>query len=425
MSWSEIAARLTHLGSVGNFNPSIDTLLMRKQQLAYSFFAKIKAKFKLCMAKDRSMSKDSTFFLTQLLDERRAQQSFRELRLPGDKVDFCSNDYLGLARNADVRAYIHTLMTERHPAHGSTGSRLLAGNYEWILSVEQDLANFHQAPAGLLYNSGYDANLGVFSCLGRKGDTIIYDQLIHASIRDGVRLSAAQSFSFLHSDVADLEKKLRNAGGNIFVAVESVYSMDGDLAPLAAIAALCRQYGAHLIVDEAHATGIIGNAGEGLVQHLQLTDQCFARIHTFGKAVGCHGAVVLGSEILREYLINFSRSFIYTTSLPPAALAAIVAGYAAFPYMKAEREQLSALIRQFREGLTAVELLAGNTPIQAVLTRGNDNTRKIAGALQSAGLDVRPILHPTVPKGAERLRIVLHSFNTAAEVDMLIKVLQS
>lgn len=368
---------------------------------------------------------DSTSFLTRLLDERREQQAFRELRLPGGKVDFCSNDYLGLARNAEVRAYIHTLMEERHPAYGSTGSRLLAGNYEWVLSVEKDLANFHQADAGLIYNSGYDANLGVFSCLGRKGDTIIYDQLIHASIRDGVRLSAAQSFSFLHSDITDLEKKLKNATGNIFVAVESVYSMDGDLAPLAAIAVLCGQYGAHLIVDEAHATGIIGNRGEGLVQQLQLTGACFARIHTFGKAVGCHGAVVLGSETLRDYLINFSRSFIYTTALPPAALAAIEAGYAAFPYMQAEREKLSALIRQFQTGLHHGELLAGNTPIQAVLTRGNDYTRKIAGALQSAGLDVRPILHPTVPKGSERLRIVLHSFNTTTEVDRLIKVLQA
>ena len=371
------------------------------------------------------MGKDNTSFLTRLLDERREQQSFRELRLPGDKVDFCSNDYLGLTRNAAVREYIHTLMEERHPAHGSTGSRLLAGNYEWIESVEKDLATFHGAEAGLLYNSGYDANLGVFSCLGRKGDTVIYDQLIHASIRDGVRLSAAQSFSFAHNDVADLEKKLKHGTGNIFVAVESVYSMDGDLAPLAAIAAVCEQYGAHLIVDEAHATGVIGNRGEGLVQHLQLTAACFARIHTFGKAVGCHGAVVLGSRILRDYLINFSRSFIYTTSLPPAALAAIEAGYATFPYMRAEREQLSALIEQFRAGIVNTELLPGTTPIQAVLTRGNENTRGIAQRLQQEGLDVRPILHPTVPKGAERLRIVLHSFNTPAEVAHLIKVLQA
>ncbi|MBO9728397.1 MAG: pyridoxal phosphate-dependent aminotransferase family protein [Chitinophaga sp.] len=369
------------------------------------------------------MRKDDASFLIPLLDERRAQQSFRELRLPAGKVDFCSNDYLGLTQNAAVRADIHRLIEERHPAHGSTGSRLLAGNYEWAMSVEKDLAAFHQAPAGLLYNSGYDANLGVFSCVGRKGDTIIYDQLIHASIRDGVRLSAAQSFSFLHNDLADLEKKIKNATGNIFVAVESVYSMDGDMAPLTAMAVLCGQYGAHLIVDEAHATGVIGNRGEGLVQQLQLTDACFARIHTFGKAVGCHGAVVLGSQLLRDYLINFSRSFIYTTALPPAALAAIEAGYAAFPYMQAERAQLQQLIHQFQTGLPDRELLPSTTPIQAVLIRGNERTRQIAATLQQAGLDVRPILHPTVPKGAERLRIVLHSFNTAVEVNELIKVL--
>ncbi|NLU96025.1 aminotransferase class I/II-fold pyridoxal phosphate-dependent enzyme [Chitinophaga sp. Ak27] len=364
-------------------------------------------------------------FLSQLLDERKARQAFRELRLPGDKIDFCSNDYLGLARHPEVRAYIHTLMEERHPAHGSTGSRLLAGNYEWIESVEKDLAAFHRAEAGLLYNSGYDANLGLLSCLGRKGDTIIYDQLIHASIRDGVRLSAAQSFSFQHNDLADLEKKIKHATGHIFVAVESVYSMDGDLAPLAAIAALCSRYQAHLVVDEAHATGIIGEAGEGLVQQLQLETQCFARVHTFGKAVGCHGAVILGTKLLREYLINFSRSFIYTTALPPASLAAIEAGYATFPYMQAERKKLSELIEQFRAGILRTELLPGHTPIQAVLTRGNENTRQVAARLQQAGLDVRPILHPTVPKGAERLRVVLHSFNTREEVGQLIKVLEA
>jgi 8-amino-7-oxononanoate synthase len=370
------------------------------------------------------MNKNEPAFMLRLLDERREQQSFRELRLPGNKVDFCSNDYLGLARSPIIREHIHTLLTERYASHGSTGSRLLAGNYEWINDVEKDLATFHHAEAGLIYNSGYDANLGLFSCIGRKGDTIIYDQLIHASIRDGMRLSGAQTFSFIHNDLADLEKKLKHAGGNIFVAVESVYSMDGDLAPLQAVYALCKQYGAHLIVDEAHATGVIGTAGAGLVQDLHLEEKCFARVHTFGKAVGCHGAVVLGSGILREYLINFSRSFIYTTSLPPAALAAIEAGYTAFPAMNEAREQLSVRIQQFRSGLQQLETLPGKTPIQVVMTRGNDNTRKIAATLQDAGLDVRPILHPAVPKGTERLRIVIHSFNTPEEVDSLLKVLQ-
>ncbi|RFS20441.1 pyridoxal phosphate-dependent aminotransferase family protein [Chitinophaga silvatica] len=367
---------------------------------------------------------DREQFLSKWLDERKAAHSYRELRLPAGKVDFCSNDYLGLARNPDVRLQIHTLMEERHPAHGSTGSRLLSGNYEWIESIEQDLASFHKAKAGLLFNSGYDANLGLFSSVARRNDTIIYDQLIHASIRDGVRLSAAQSFSFAHNEVQDLEKKLQKATGNIFVAVESVYSMDGDVAPLKEIAEICNKFEAHLIVDEAHATGVVGPAGAGLVQELKLEGDCFARVHTFGKAVGCHGAVVLGSALLRQYLINFSRSFIYTTSLPPASLAAIEAGYSHFPYMDEERRHLQRLIMQFRAGITNATMMPGNLPIQAVLTPGNEYTRKIAGNLQAAGLDVRPILHPTVPAGAERLRIVFHSFNTEVETTALIKVLQ-
>ncbi|HVI45595.1 MAG TPA: pyridoxal phosphate-dependent aminotransferase family protein [Chitinophaga sp.] len=363
-------------------------------------------------------------FLLQLLAQRREQHAFRELRLQGTLVDFCSNDYLGLARSAAMQEAVHALLQERPVIHGSTGSRLLAGNYEWINDVEKDLATFHHADTGLIYNSGYDANLGLFSCVPQKGDTVIYDQLIHASIRDGMRLSRATTFSFQHNDLADLEKKLQHATGNRFVAVESVYSMDGDMAPLTAITAICRQYEAHLVVDEAHATGVTGLRGEGLVQQLGLEQQCFARVHTFGKAVGCHGAVVLGSATLRDYLINFSRAFIYTTALPPTAIAAIAASYSLFPYMKEARTQLAALIRQFREGMHGMEMLPSETPIQVVLTRGNEHTRTVAHNLQEAGLDVRAILHPTVPKGQERLRIVIHSFNTPEEVAQLIKVLK-
>ncbi|WP_160715338.1 aminotransferase class I/II-fold pyridoxal phosphate-dependent enzyme [Chitinophaga solisilvae] len=362
-------------------------------------------------------------FLLQPLVQRHEQHSFRELRLPGEQVDFCSNDYLGLARSSAMQEAVHALVQARYAAHGSTGSRLLAGNYSWINDVEADLALFHEADAGLIYNSGYDANVGLFSSVPQKGDTVIYDQLIHASIRDGIRLSHAQAYSFQHNDPEDLRKKITRAAGNCFVAVESVYSMDGDMAPLAAIAGLCREYGAHLIVDEAHATGVVGSRGEGLVQHLGLQDACLARVQTFGKAVGCHGAVVLGSATLRDYLINFSRSFIYTTALPPAAIAAIQAAYSLFPYMDEARTALRGHIQQFRNGVEALTLLASETPIQVVMTRGNEHTRTIAAMLQSSGLDVRPILHPTVAKGEERLRIVLHSFNTAAEIDQLIKVL--
>ncbi|RBL89410.1 aminotransferase class I/II-fold pyridoxal phosphate-dependent enzyme [Chitinophaga flava] len=362
-------------------------------------------------------------FLLQPLRQRREQHAFRELRLQGNLIDFCSNDYLGLARSAALQEKVHMLMQERPAAHGSTGSRLLAGNYQWINDVEADLAAFHQADAALIYNSGYDANLGLFSCVPQKGDTVVYDQLVHASIRDGMRLSHAQTYSFRHNDMEDLRKKINNAGGNCFVAVESVYSMDGDMAPLAAIVSLCQEYGAHLIVDEAHATGVVGERGEGLVQALGLEDACFARLHTFGKAVGCHGAVVLGSSTLRDYLINFSRSLIYSTALPPTAIAAIQAGYSLFPYMDDARAELSARIKQFRDGVGSLALLPSETPIQVVITGGNENTRTIAAMLQSAGLDVRAILHPTVAKGQERLRIVIHSFNTAVEIEQLVKVL--
>lgn len=358
-------------------------------------------------------------FLQKKLQERREQDAFRTLKLPSGKTDLCSNDYLGI---------IHFGLLETSEAHwlrhGSGGSRLLAGNDALTESTEQQLASFHQAEAGLLYNSGYDANIGLLSAVPQRGDTVIYDHLSHASIRDGIRLSFAQSFSFRHNDLADLEKRLQAATGNVFVVTESVFSMDGDQAPLMEMAELCENYNAWLIVDEAHATGVIGERGEGLVQHLQLQDRIFARVVTFGKAVGCHGAIVLGSRLLRDYLINFSRSFIYTTALPQASIRAIRDAYALFPGMKKERALLASLIHTFQAARLSYEKLVSHTPIQVVIVPGNEAVKAVAAHLQEAGMDVRPILYPTVPKGGERLRIVLHAFNTEGEVTKLVKLLQ-
>ena len=315
---------------------------------------------------------------------------------------------------------------------------MLAGNYPLIEETERALAAFHQAEAGLLFNSGYDANLGVLSCIPQRGDLILYDSLSHASLRDGIRLSFGTAFSFAHNDVADLEKRLAGArgkgrggeadgkagGGNIFVVTESVFSMDGDLAPLDEIVALCQRYGAQLILDEAHGTGVIGPAGEGLAQARGWHRECFARIHTFGKAVGCHGAIVLGSDRLRDYLINFSRAFIYTTSLPPSSVRAIAAAYELFPHMHEQRRRLQQLIDRFRQTAIGYARLQSNTPIQVVIVPGNAEVRALAERLQQAGLDIRPILYPTVPKGGERLRIVIHSFNTPDEIDRLTELLQ-
>ena len=367
-------------------------------------------------------------FLLEKLAERRRQNAFRSLCLPTGKIDFCSNDYLGIALqsafNNQSPTTISQLLTSNSHLSGSTGSRLLAGNYSLIEAVEQHIAVFHQSESALIFNSGYDANIGLLSCVPQKGDTILYDFLSHASIRDGIRLSQAQSFAFLHNNLADLERRLQQSLGNVFVVTESVFSMDGDTCPLPEIMALCQQYSAHLIIDEAHATGVIGNRGEGLVQHLNLQEKIFARVHTFGKACGCHGAVVLGSSVLRDYLINFARPFIYSTSLPPHAVAIIKKSYETFPLMMAERDHLQSLIQYFQIAQIKYEKLLSATPIQVVIIEGNKEVKAVANLLQKNGLDVRPILYPTVSKGKERLRVVLHSFNTINEVEKLVQLLR-
>jgi 8-amino-7-oxononanoate synthase len=361
-------------------------------------------------------------FLNKKLDERIGASALRSLKLPHEKIDFCSNDYLGIVTNDLLKGKFGR--DEALYKHGSTGSRLLAGNYALIEEVESELATFHKSEAALIFNSGYDANVGLLSSIPQKGDTIIYDQLSHASIRDGIRISFAQAYSFLHNDVNDLEKKLQQGKGNIFIVTESVFSMDGDVCPLPEIVTLCKKYNAHLIIDEAHAVGVVGKNGEGLAQQLQLQDECFARLYTFGKAVGCHGAVVAGSKRLRDYLMNFTRSFIYSTALPEVAVAAIQACYHVFPGMYEERSLLKKLIETFQSSNLAYEKIISNTPIQAIIVPGNEEVKEVAAKLQQQGFDVRPILYPTVPKGKERLRIVLHAFNTPSQLQQLIKLLQ-
>lgn len=357
-------------------------------------------------------------FLQKKLGERKQDNSLRSLHASKPPVDFCSNDYLGIATNHRLQAIDCRLN------HGSTGSRLLSGNYPLIEQVEAELAVFHQSETALLFNSGYDANTGLLSCVPQKGDTVIYDYLCHASIRDGIRLSFARSFSFAHNDLADLEKKIAHATGTVFIVTESVFSMDGDICPLPELVALAGKYKAHIIVDEAHATGVIGSKGEGLVQSLELQQKVFARVHTFGKACGCHGAAVLGSAALKEYLVNFARSFIYTTSLPELAVAAIQSSYALLPAMTGERMQLGKLVEQFQSASIAYEKIRSATPIQGVIVPGNEKVKQLSDRLQQNGFDIRPILYPTVPKGRERLRIVLHAFNTPEQLSELIMLLQ-
>jgi 8-amino-7-oxononanoate synthase len=362
-------------------------------------------------------------FLDTKLLKREQNHSLRSLSVKEENmIDFCSNDYLGIVKNKLIQKSMTGGLS-----HGSTGSRLLSGNYKLIEQTEKQLSDFHNAESGLIFNSGYDANTGLLSCVPQKEDSIIYDKLSHASLRDGIRLSFASAFSFLHNDLVDLEKKLKAVQNDHqkFVVTESVFSMDGDMAPLNEIGELCEKYNAALIVDEAHATGVIGSKGEGLVQKLNLQDRVFARIHTFGKGCGAHGAIILGSVKLKKYLTNFSRPFIYSTAMPPVSAEAISLAYKIFPLMHEERKHLAALIDGFQKADLKFQKLKSGTPIQVVIIPGNDEVKRIANTFREQNFDIRPILYPTVPEGQERLRIVLHSFNTLDEVNSLIEVLTS
>jgi 8-amino-7-oxononanoate synthase len=365
--------------------------------------------------------------LQQKLDTRKENNTYRQLKTNALPVDLCSNDYLGLARSETLR---RAVAAELHECEGlwagATGSRLLSGNHIETEALETELASFHRAEAALLFNSGYVANSGFFSAVPQRHDTILYDEASHASIKEGIRLSFANAYSFRHNSVEDLETKLKRASGTVYVAVEALYSMHGDVAPLPELASLCQQYGAYLVVDEAHSNGIYGEKGEGLVAELGLEDKVFARILTFGKALGAHGAIVAGSAALKEYLVNFSRPFIYTTALPLHTIVTLKHAYRLLPEMQQERTQLKTLSVYLKKVLGAagnVALNPGETPIHAVSGFTPATLSKLAQTLQHEGFDVRPIFSPTVPKGQECLRIITHAYNTTSELDGLAAII--
>jgi 8-amino-7-oxononanoate synthase len=371
-------------------------------------------------------------FLQQQLALRTANGLVRKLTTSKLPIDFCSNDYLGFARSLKLKKLISAQIEAISDyKNGSTGSRLLSGNHPYIEETERSISAFHEAEAGLIFNSGYDANIGVLSAIPQRGDTIITDELIHASLIDGARLSYAERFKFRHNDLVDLEQKLKSAKGLIYVVVESVYSMDGDLSPLTEINSLCKKYGANLIVDEAHATGVIGSKGKGLVVELGLQSDVFARIITFGKAIGVHGAIVLGSETLRNYLINFARSFIYTTAAPIHHIVGINCSYQLLENGH-ENEELVKKIALYNQHIqlftlidNGIQTMANSSAIQTILFNDNELAKHAAAQLQQKGFDVKAILSPTVPKGKERLRICLHAYNTDEQIIELIHHLKA
>ncbi|SPO01558.1 related to LCB2 - serine C-palmitoyltransferase subunit [Cephalotrichum gorgonifer] len=411
--------------------------------------------------------------LAARLSSRQSHSRLRRLTtFPSTSIDFSSNSYLSLPLIPEVRrAYLahiesYASSTPLVPLFGSGGSRLLDGNAPPAESLERDIAAFHHAPAGLLFNSGFDANVGFFSCVPQPGDIIVYDELIHASIHDGMRLSrAGRKLAFRHNSVGPdvgsdehvaglkcldgvLSKLLNGEGGedvrdgkkSVFVAVEGVYSMDGDVAALAEIVACVKRLlpngNGHVIVDEAHSTGLFGKQGRGLVCELGLEDSVFARLHTFGKAMGSYGAIMLCSAITREYLINYARPLIYTTAMPLSCLASIKVAYDFLASNQADdlRSHLRELTGYTHDLLLSVtsrlqdapELLyvdpgVPRSPIIPLLT---PLARSLAQHCQERGLILRPIVAPTVPKGKERVRICLHAANTRAQIEELARAVE-
>lgn len=447
---------------------------------------------------------ESTF--SSLISRRRSRSLLRRLTtVPPGTVDFSSNDYLSLSTNPEVRqeflnhlrqeGYSCTGQGDEHPTAppppqlGSRGSRLLDGNHPFADSLEALIAAHHNSPSALLFTSGFDANVGLFSCAPQPGDFIVYDELIHASVHDGMRLSrvpAAKRVPFRHNCVNGLREALgelarrehgvREGSTHVFVAVEAVYSMDGDLAPLremvdAVHEALPRGNG-YVVVDEAHASGIFGPRGRGLCCELGVEDKVFARVVTFGKALGSQGgecalfsvlqsstvskdhiclisaiystdkldiAVVLCSKIAREYLINYARTLIYTTAMSYPSLSSIRASY---DFMISGRTEtllrhlqylirvthhlLSGVVSSLAEDRSAPAILAlrplddSVSPIIPVFT---PHPRSLANHCQTRGLMVRPIVAPTVPPGTERVRVCLHAGNTQQEVERLAEAI--
>lgn len=420
--------------------------------------------------------------LQQRLAHRESQGRLRRLEVPRlDLVDFSSNDYLSLSRDRVVRdalaAYLgcpdqgHSPTSSSGRIIGSGGSRLLDGNSVFVEQLERKIANFHASEAALLFNSAYDANVGLISCVPGTGDVILYDNLIHASIHDGMRLSrVTRKIPFTHSSVirhsrernSELgeagvggpngleptikqlihgDQQVRSGSSNVFICIEALYSMDGDIVDLEYVSnminSLLPKGNGYIIIDEAHSIGVLGDSGRGLVCQLGLQDRIFARVAGFGKAMGCAGGAILCSSIVRHYLINYARTLIYTTAMSFPSLASIDAAYDYLISGKAEqrRRQLKILIRhchvklkdideRLRPTAAALRVPEGplNSPIIPLFTR---YPRELARHCQASGFMIRPIVAPTVPRGQDRIRICLHGTNTIEQIDALFQAIET
>ena len=342
------------------------------------------------------------------LEQREKLGLRRELQSYEDLADFISNDYLGLSKKP--------WSLSQSSAHN--GSRLISGTSKLWENFEAFLATYFQFDSALFFNSGFDANLALFSVIPQHGDLILYDELIHASVHDGMKLSKAKHKSFKHNNLEDLKELLYNEKGSsksIYVAIESVYSMDGDVSPVKEIASLCEKHNAYLIVDEAHAAGYLGNDYKGL----SISSSCLIKLVTFSKAYGRHGAVVLSSRAIKDYLINFARSFIYTTALPDFIASSIWE-------LLRDTSLLENSRKKFEANNALFHVLTGTayTPVGIkTIHKTVEELTAIVKAAKSKGIALRAVLPPTVPRNKERIRLTIHAHNTEKEIQTLCSIL--
>jgi 8-amino-7-oxononanoate synthase len=378
------------------------------------------------------MSDEDASSLTRSLEselrEIEARGQLRSLEIPAG-INFCSNDYLGLATNPALHDAV-TDAVARTERVGSTGSRLLAGNAREWEDLEREFAEFAGSDAALYFTSGYAANVGLLSAIAGRGDIIFSDAANHASLIDGARISGAEKVVFPHGDLNALEPALQDRAGQPgrkLVMTESVFSMDGDLAPLREMTTLAKHYGAEMVVDEAHATGVFGPEGRGRVAELGLEKEIFAVVHMCGKALASAGAFVCGGEMLKNYLINRARTFLFSTALPPYFAGQIRAAVALARRADVERARLRAMGTKLREELRASGWDTGTSASQIVPVMLGENgvAMRIAAQVGREGFAVRAIRPPTVPGGTARLRLSLNCLLKDEEIVRFVQAMAS
>ena len=374
--------------------------------------------------------------LQNALDQRAADGLLRQRRLLDSPqaetiatnnqqyLSFCSNDYLGLANHPHL---IKTMQDATGKAGvGSGASNLITGHHRYHDLLEKQLAQFVDMPAALVFSTGYMANIGVLGALAGRGDAIFADKLNHACLNDGSYYSLAEFHRFAHNDVTALEKLLKasNAKRKI-IAADAVFSMDGDLAPLAEYLALCEQYDAYLYVDDAHGFGVLGEHGQGSLNHLKLKSPRIIMMATLGKAAGVAGAFVAGEQVVIDYLIQTAKSYVYSTPAPPALSATLSASVELIEQGDHLRTQLRLLMQTLKQNLklSKWQLMPSETAVQPLLVGSNHDALKLSEYLQEKGILVPAIRPPTVPKDTARLRISLSAGHTEADVIQLAKLI--